>query len=83
MDEVFGRSKAKLLPVVLPGRSVDEIPVFLQPQTADHYLITEWSKAGAEDLLRTITGQPSYIRPPMNPQVVSLPPHSMARDANS
>jgi SEFIR domain len=75
--------RAKLLPVVLPGRSVDEIPVFLQPQTADHYLVTDWTTAGAEYLLRAITGQPPYLRPPINPQVVSLPPHPLARDANS
>lgn len=30
--------RARQLPVVLPGRSAAEIPLFLQPQTADHYL---------------------------------------------
>lgn len=75
--------RAKLLPVVLPGRSVDEIPLFLQPWAADHYLITELTAVGAEDLLRTITGQPPYVRPPINPQVVSLPPRPMARDTDS
>jgi len=72
----------KLLPVVLPGRSVGEIPVFLQPQTADHYLVTENTEAGAEDLLRVITGQSAYPPPPMNSQVVSLPPLLYARDTN-
>ncbi len=72
----------KLLPVVLPGRSVEEIPVFLQPQTADHYLVTENTTAGAEDLLRVITRQPSYPPPPVGSRVVNLPPRPFARDAD-
>lgn len=55
----------KLLPVVLPGRNIDEIPVFLQPYSADHYQITKLTMSGIEDLLRTITQQPSQIRPPL------------------
>jgi hypothetical protein len=55
--------RRKLLPVVLPGRSATEIPLFLQPQTADHYRVTGMTAAGAEDLLRVITGRPAYIRP--------------------
>jgi hypothetical protein len=47
----------KMLPVVLPGRSVDEIPLFLQPYTADHFIMTSITPAGARDLLRVITGQ--------------------------
>ncbi|WP_297610018.1 SEFIR domain-containing protein [Nocardia sp.] len=54
----------KLLPVVLPGRAVTEIPLFLQPNVADHYLVTDYTPAGADDLLRVITGQPPYRRPP-------------------
>lgn len=73
---------AKLLPVVLPGRSAEEIPVFLQPQTADHYKIMENTVAGAEELLRVITGQPAYPPPTMKSQVVSLPPRPSARDAD-
>jgi len=69
----------KLLPVVLPGRSAAEIPLFLQPQAADHYLLTELTVAGAEGLLRTITGQPPFVRPRINSEVVSLPPHPSAR----
>jgi len=47
----------KMLPVVLPGRSVDEIPIFLQPYTADHFVVSSISPAGAEDLVRLLTVQ--------------------------
>jgi hypothetical protein len=53
----------KLLPVVLPAGSVSDIPLFLQPGIADHYLVEELSVRGAEDLLRVITGQTPYQRP--------------------
>ncbi|HEX5116169.1 MAG TPA: SEFIR domain-containing protein [Pseudonocardiaceae bacterium] len=63
----------KLLPVVLPGRSIDEIPTFLQPFSADHYIVSVLTEAGIEDLLRTLTGQPSRVRPPLG-TVPNLPP---------
>jgi SEFIR domain len=50
----------KLLPVVLPGASIDHIPYFLQPFCASRYLITELSFNGIEDLLRVIAGQTTY-----------------------
>ncbi len=53
----------KLLPVVLPGGSVSDIPLFLQPQTADHFLIEGLTISGSRDLIRVITRQPSYRRP--------------------
>lgn len=46
----------KLLPVVLPGGDWREIPLFLQPRTADHYQIDDFSKAGAGALLDVLTG---------------------------
>lgn len=45
----------KLLPVVLPRHTVDEIPLFLQGHTADHYRIADFSDPGAEDLMRVLT----------------------------
>lgn len=53
----------RILPVVLSGRSVDDIPLFLQPRTADHYYVTEFSVYGADELLRVLTRQPPYQRP--------------------
>jgi hypothetical protein len=62
----------KLLPVVLPGGSVSDIPLFLQPQTADHYLVEDLTVAGAEDLIRVITGQPPFRRPAADPALLPL-----------
>lgn len=53
----------KLLPVVLPGHRVDEIPLFLQPYSSDHYIVEEISPSGIESLLRVISAQPRRIRP--------------------
>jgi hypothetical protein len=63
----------RLLPVVLPGGAVSDIPLFLQPQTADHYLVAAFTVTGAEDLLRVITGQTPYLRPAIGARV-NLPP---------
>ncbi|WP_236794805.1 SEFIR domain-containing protein [Amycolatopsis sp. GM8] len=65
----------KILPVVLPGHTVGEIPDFLQPSAADYYPVTSFTTSGAEGLLRAITGQAAHIRPPLGPRV-SLPPRS-------
>ncbi|WP_285610692.1 SEFIR domain-containing protein [Actinokineospora globicatena] len=66
----------KLLPVVLPGRAISDIPYFMQPNVADHYLIDEVSQAGIDSLLRVITNQPRGVRPPLG-KVPYLPPHSI------
>jgi hypothetical protein len=63
----------KILPVVLPGHSVSEIPLVLQPHTADHYPVHELTAAGAEDLLRRLSGQPKHVPPPLGTLPV-LPP---------
>lgn len=63
----------KLLPVVLPDGSVSDIPLFLQPQTADHYLVEDLTVRGAEDLLRAISDQPPYQRPTVGEPTL-LPP---------
>jgi len=57
------RWTSKILPVVLPGGSIDDIPLFLQPRAADHYIVRELTASGADDLLRTITGNPRFVRP--------------------
>jgi hypothetical protein len=62
LRELYHRDPAtwtkKMLPVVLPGRSANEIPLFLQPYTADHFIVPSITPAGAKDLLQVITGQP-------------------------
>jgi hypothetical protein len=64
---------SKILPVVLPGHSVSEIPLFLQPYTADHFLVPNISAGGAEDLLRFLTRQPLDL-PPSVGMKPELPP---------
>jgi len=66
----------KIVPVVLPGHAVDQIPLFLQPHTASHYQVTSFTTAGAEDLLRVILGQPGHIPPAVRSNHPELPPHS-------
>ncbi|UGT62494.1 SEFIR domain-containing protein [Nocardia asteroides] len=69
---------AKLLPVVLPGHTPDELPLFLQPQTADHYIITDLTIEGADDLLRVLTAQPYDRRPDVAARLVHLPQRAAA-----
>lgn len=49
-----------LLPVVLPGRSVDEIPMFLHPQTMDRYVVEALIESELGDLLKTIDTTPPW-----------------------
>jgi hypothetical protein len=45
---------SRILPVVLPSRSPDELPLFLQPSISDHHIVRELSQAGIETLLEAI-----------------------------
>jgi hypothetical protein len=63
----------KLLPVLLPGHGVEEIPYFLQPCTANHYKVEEISAQGIEEVLRVITGRPDRVRPALG-ALPALPP---------
>jgi hypothetical protein len=44
----------KILPVVLPGRSPDEVPLAFLPHTADHYIIEDFTSEGAASLLSVL-----------------------------
>jgi hypothetical protein len=68
----------KLLPVVLPGHDVSEIPIFLQPYSLDHYIVRELTDRGVAGLLRVLTGQPNRVRPKPG-TVPKLPPQPPAR----
>lgn len=48
----------KILPVILPGRSAGEIPLYLQPASASHYHVPEITPAGVAEVLGVITGRP-------------------------
>lgn len=60
----------KVLPVVLPHESVDNIADVLLPGTVDHYEISELTDEGIEELLRAMTGVCRHARPPLG----KLPP---------
>ena len=65
----------RVLPVVLPDCSADDIPFWLAPVSATHYLVSDYSVAGAETLLRVLTGQPRETEPPLGVAPV-LPPRA-------
>ena len=65
----------RFLPVLLPGRSAEEIPAFLGPVSATFYRILELTPAGVERLLRVLTDQPWEVEPPLG-KVPHLPPRS-------
>ncbi|MBK1785504.1 toll/interleukin-1 receptor domain-containing protein [Prauserella sp. ASG 168] len=65
----------KILPVILPGHTVDEIPFFLQPYAATRYELDSITAEGAESLLRVIFGKPEHLPPPLGTPP-TLPPRS-------
>lgn len=79
-DHVYGDRATwvpKLLPVVLPGHDIDEIPLFLQPYSLSRYVVRELTDAGITELLRVLTGQPSRVRPALG-TIPDLPPQPPA-----
>jgi hypothetical protein len=46
----------RILPVVLPGRSISDIPTFLNAYSTTRYEISEITDAGVADLVAAITG---------------------------
>lgn len=66
----------KVLPVLLPGHTLDHIPLFLQPHTASHFPVTAFDTTGTEQLLRVILRQPGYVAPEVNADQPLLSPHA-------
>ena len=62
-----------VIPVVLPEYSAADIPLWLGPASATHYVVSEYTVQGAEKLLRLLTGQPGETDPPLG-TVPVLPP---------
>lgn len=52
----LGAATERILPVVLPGGSVGDIPTFLNPHSTTHFTIDEFTPEGVADLLAAITG---------------------------
>jgi hypothetical protein len=53
----------RILPVVLPGGSVDDIPAFLAPYSTTHFTIGEFTWADVTDLVNAITGISTHPMP--------------------
>jgi hypothetical protein len=53
----------RILPVLLPGRSVSELPYFVLGHTLDRYSVTSFTADGARDLLDVLTGRRPRQRP--------------------
>ena len=55
----------RILPVVLPGRSIDEIPTFLNAHSTTRYTVTEFTIEGVESLRYAFAGHPKFALPPL------------------
>jgi hypothetical protein len=67
------------LPVVLPGGSIDDIPEWMNPASATHYVVSSMTPGGAAKLLAYLSGRPGYSEPELGP-LGDLEPLSPARD---
>lgn len=65
----------KMLPVILPGHHVDQVPLFMQPSCADFYEVTAFSEAGCKELLRALTVRSAQKPPPFG-GLPALPPYT-------
>ncbi|HEX5401309.1 MAG TPA: SEFIR domain-containing protein [Pseudonocardiaceae bacterium] len=57
------RATRRILPVVLPGRSIDDIPTFLNPYSTTRFHVSEFSAAGVAELVAAITGDGPHPMP--------------------
>jgi len=64
----------RLVPVVLPGGSPNDLPDWLTPVSTTHYVVSGFTVVGAEKLLRLLTGQPYEPAPPPPGPTPALPP---------
>jgi hypothetical protein len=64
---------SRILPVVLPGNTIDDIPEFLLPYSATHYVIKRLTPDGIADLRRALTQQPRHPLPPLGAAPPPLP----------
>ncbi len=88
-DRIYAGQDAGLqlvLPVVLPSGSAGDLPLWLAPASTTHYQVTGYTVAGAEALLRVLTGQPLETEPdlgavPYLPPRDTCPAPSVARPA--
>jgi hypothetical protein len=59
--------RRRILPVLLPGAQLSDIPRFLSPYSDSRYRVPEFTADGVADLLAAITGRPRRPRPQPGP----------------
>ena len=57
------RETERVLPVLLPGRTIEDIPAFLNGHSTTWFSVPETTRTGVADLLAAITGQGQYPLP--------------------
>jgi WD40 repeat protein len=57
--------RTKILPVVLPGCRVEDIPLFVSPNIETRYEIADLTREGAAELLAVLTGQRLHTPRPL------------------
>lgn len=72
-----GAALDRIVPVVLPGGTSDDLPAWLGGGTHTHYTVEDFTVTGAEALLRLLTNQ-SYETVPRLGPVPVLPPREPA-----
>ncbi|MGV9674036.1 SEFIR domain-containing protein [Nocardia sp. NPDC003482] len=73
----------RILPIVLPGRSIDEIPTFLLAHSTTRYTISEFTTEGVNDLLAAFSGVAEHPTPPRGTYVGPTFARQQSRDAAS
>ena len=56
-DRAAVSARQRFLPVLLPGISEQDIPIFLGPTTGTHARVTDLTPAGMAPLLDVLTGR--------------------------
>lgn len=77
-----GAALDRIVPVVLPGGSPDDLPDWLGGSTHTHYTVEDFTAAGAEGLLRRLTNQPYAEVPPLGTAPL-FRPHEWTRTART
>ncbi|WP_284746805.1 SEFIR domain-containing protein [Amycolatopsis sp. RTGN1] len=73
------RATRRILPVVLPGRRIEEIPTFLNAHSTTRYEIKEFTPAGVAELLVAFTGVPRFAVPEIGTFLGARPANGTAK----
>ena len=66
-----GDPARKVMPVLLPGHTPEELPFWLRPRAMRYYTVTDFTGKGVEDILRHVHQQP-YLPPKVPGPVPTL-----------